>query len=101
MWSDRPGKEDGELNLLSECYINPTFNLPKDTFCFLTCQLNQSFKSNIHFNSVLSNKYIYDEMASYLSVWDYVIFGLILTISALIGVYYRFTGGKQKTVQVI
>lgn len=30
-------------------------------------------------------------------VWDYVVFVLMLVISAGIGVYYRFTGGKQKT----
>lgn len=34
------------------------------------------------------------------SVWDYVVFGLMLVISAGIGVYYRCTGGKQKTTKV-
>lgn len=34
------------------------------------------------------------------SVWDYVVFILMLIISAGIGVYYRFTGGKQKTTNV-
>lgn len=29
--------------------------------------------------------------------WDYVVFALVLVISAGIGVYFRFTGGKQKT----
>lgn len=33
-------------------------------------------------------------------VWDYVVIAVVLLISASIGVYYRFTGGKQKTVQV-
>lgn len=33
-------------------------------------------------------------------VWDYVVIAIVLLISASIGVYYRFTGGKQKTVQV-
>lgn len=28
---------------------------------------------------------------------DYVIFGLMLLVSAGIGVYFRFSGGKQKT----
>uniref|UniRef100_A0A336M4V5 CSON009897 protein n=1 Tax=Culicoides sonorensis TaxID=179676 RepID=A0A336M4V5_CULSO len=37
-------------------------------------------------------------MASF-SVWDYVVFGLMLIISASIGVYYRCTGGKQKTTK--
>jgi hypothetical protein len=32
--------------------------------------------------------------------WDYVVLGVMLVISAGIGVYYRFTGGKQKTTQV-
>lgn len=32
---------------------------------------------------------------------DYIVFAIMLTISASIGIYYRFTGGKQKTTQVI
>ncbi|CAB3384428.1 Hypothetical predicted protein [Cloeon dipterum] len=32
-------------------------------------------------------------------VADYLVVALMLLISAAIGVYYRFTGGKQKTVQ--
>jgi len=32
---------------------------------------------------------------------DYVVFAVMLIMSAAIGVYYRFTGGKQKTTQVI
>lgn len=39
------------------------------------------------------------EMANFV-VWDYVVFGLMLLVSAGIGVYYRFTGGKQKTTNV-
>lgn len=38
-------------------------------------------------------------MASF-TVWDYVVFIVMLMISAGIGVYYRFTGGKQKTTNV-
>ncbi|XP_001951358.1 putative sodium-dependent multivitamin transporter isoform X1 [Acyrthosiphon pisum] len=34
-----------------------------------------------------------------LGVADYVVFGIMLIMSASIGVYYRFTGGKQKTTQ--
>ena len=30
-------------------------------------------------------------------VWDYVVFGGMLAISLAIGLYYGFTGGKQKT----
>ncbi|KYO17525.1 sodium-coupled monocarboxylate transporter 1 [Alligator mississippiensis] len=30
-------------------------------------------------------------------VWDYVVFGAMLLISAVIGVYYAFAGGGQKT----
>ncbi|KAM8972005.1 sodium-coupled monocarboxylate transporter 1-like [Pelodytes ibericus] len=31
------------------------------------------------------------------TVWDYVVFALMLAISAVIGVYYAFAGGGQKT----
>ncbi|XP_066143171.1 putative sodium-dependent multivitamin transporter [Euwallacea fornicatus] len=31
--------------------------------------------------------------------WDYVVIGIVLITSSAIGVYYRFTGGKQKTMQ--
>lgn len=31
-------------------------------------------------------------------IWDYIVFCAMLTISAAIGVYYRLTGGKQKSV---
>ncbi|XP_050299973.1 putative sodium-dependent multivitamin transporter isoform X4 [Anthonomus grandis grandis] len=34
-----------------------------------------------------------------LKIWDYIIVILVLVISSSIGVYYRFTGGKQKTVK--
>jgi hypothetical protein len=37
---------------------------------------------------------------SYLTSWDYIVFGTVLVISAGIGVYYRFTGGRQKNVEV-
>ncbi|XP_050087971.1 putative sodium-dependent multivitamin transporter [Anopheles aquasalis] len=36
-------------------------------------------------------------MASSFGVWDYVVFVAMLLVSAGIGVYYRFSGGKQKT----
>lgn len=39
-------------------------------------------------------------MASTFSVWDYVVLVIMLMISAGIGLYYRFTGGKQKTTNV-
>ena len=32
--------------------------------------------------------------------WDYVVLGVMFIVSAAIGLYYRFTGGKQKTTQV-
>ncbi|KAK9879608.1 hypothetical protein WA026_006672 [Henosepilachna vigintioctopunctata] len=32
-------------------------------------------------------------------IWDYVILILVLLVSSLIGVYYRFTGGKQRTTK--
>lgn len=35
-----------------------------------------------------------------LSAWDYVIVVIMMVISASIGIYYRFTGGRQKTNNV-
>ncbi|KAF7268985.1 hypothetical protein GWI33_017969 [Rhynchophorus ferrugineus] len=34
-----------------------------------------------------------------LNIWDYIIVAIVLLISSAIGIYYRFTGGKQKTIQ--
>lgn len=31
--------------------------------------------------------------------WDYVVLAIVLLISSLIGIYYRFTGGKQQTTK--
>lgn len=36
-------------------------------------------------------------MATTLGAWDYVILAIVLTLSILIGVYYRFVGAKQNT----
>lgn len=36
-----------------------------------------------------------------LQMWDYVVIVLMLIISTSIGFYYRFTGGRQKTSEVI
>jgi solute carrier family 5 (sodium-coupled monocarboxylate transporter), member 8/12 len=33
-------------------------------------------------------------------VWDYIVFSFTLMVSAGIGVYVRFSGGKQKTAAV-
>lgn len=33
-------------------------------------------------------------------VWDTVVLVIVLLISSSIGIYYRFTGGKQQTTQV-
>lgn len=41
------------------------------------------------------------EMGTTFGAWDYVVLILMLLISSGIGLYYRFTGGKQKTIQVI
>lgn len=32
--------------------------------------------------------------------WDYVVLGFTLLVSLSIGIYFRFTGGKQKTAEV-
>lgn len=37
------------------------------------------------------------DTAPVLSIYDYVVFGLSLGISSMIGFYYYFTGGKQKS----
>jgi hypothetical protein len=41
-----------------------------------------------------------DNDTAHFDTWDYVVLVLMLLISASIGMYYRFTGGKQKTTQV-
>lgn len=54
------------------------------------------------FASVESNQFSFKlqtEMASF-GAWDYVVLVLMLVISASIGIYFRFTGGKQKTNNV-
>lgn len=33
--------------------------------------------------------------------WDYAVMILMLLVSAGIGLYYRLTGGKQKTTKVL
>lgn len=35
-----------------------------------------------------------------LGTWDYVVFGIFLLVSIAIGIFYRFSGGRQQTVQV-
>lgn len=39
-------------------------------------------------------------MGIHITIWDYGVFFLVLLISAIIGLYSRFTGGKQRTLQV-
>lgn len=39
-------------------------------------------------------------MESHFGPLDYVVFALVLAVSSAIGLYYRFTGGKQKTFKV-
>ncbi|XP_055946611.1 putative sodium-dependent multivitamin transporter [Argiope bruennichi] len=36
-------------------------------------------------------------MANWLGIFDYVVIAIMLSVSALIGVYFRFSGGRQKT----
>ena len=45
-------------------------------------------------------QYVQNQKTSMLSWADYVVIGIVLVISAGIGVYYRFTGGRQKTAEV-
>ena len=35
-----------------------------------------------------------------LAVTDYAVIAIMLAISSGIGIYYRFTGGRQKTTEV-
>ena len=32
-------------------------------------------------------------------IWDYIVFAMTLLVSSGIGIYYRFSGGKQKTAE--
>ncbi|KAK4303370.1 hypothetical protein Pmani_024598 [Petrolisthes manimaculis] len=38
-----------------------------------------------------------EESRTYFGLLDYVIFASVLAVSSAIGIYYRFTGGKQRT----
>lgn len=38
-------------------------------------------------------------MSSLLGIADYIVIGLMLSVSACVGLYFRFTGGRQKTTQ--
>ncbi|XP_064087659.1 putative sodium-dependent multivitamin transporter [Macrobrachium nipponense] len=38
-----------------------------------------------------------EKIHSYFGIVDYVIFALVLAMSSAIGIYFRFTGGRQKT----
>lgn len=38
-------------------------------------------------------------MSSVLCVVDYVVIGLMLAVSASVGLFFRFTGGRQKTTE--
>ena len=50
---------------------------------------------------VVSSSVMDDSETGKFGAWDYVVLAAMLVISAGIGVYYRFTGGRQKTTQVI
>ena len=41
-----------------------------------------------------------EELYAGLGVTDYILLSVVLLISASIGIYYRFTGGRQKTNKV-
>ncbi|GBN56642.1 Sodium-coupled monocarboxylate transporter 1 [Araneus ventricosus] len=38
-------------------------------------------------------------MAQFLEIWDYMVIVLVLVVSTCIGLYFRFTGGRQKTLE--
>lgn len=38
-------------------------------------------------------------MAAVLGVADYVVIAIMLLVSASVGLYFRFTGGRQKTIR--
>lgn len=38
-------------------------------------------------------------MNNYFGAWDYLVLAIVLAIFSGIGLYYRFTGGRQKTMQ--
>ncbi|KAH9370564.1 hypothetical protein HPB48_002505 [Haemaphysalis longicornis] len=40
-----------------------------------------------------------DTRATTFGAADYAVFGVMLLLSSLIGIYYRFTGGRQRTVR--
>lgn len=42
-----------------------------------------------------------EENEGSLQLSDWIIIGIMLGASAAVGVYYRFTGGKQKTSEVL
>ncbi|XP_041479111.1 sodium-coupled monocarboxylate transporter 1-like [Lytechinus variegatus] len=39
------------------------------------------------------------ETARHFAIWDYVIFGVMLLFSAAIGIYFAFSGGRQRTAE--
>ena len=41
-----------------------------------------------------------EELYAGLGVTDYILLSVVLLISASIGIYYRFSGGRQKTTKV-
>jgi hypothetical protein len=55
--------------------------------------------------SMFSGTYLLDRtilvIVMAFGIVDYIVFAIMLVMSASIGIYYRFTGGKQKTTQVI
>uniref|UniRef100_T1JCV3 Sodium-dependent multivitamin transporter n=1 Tax=Strigamia maritima TaxID=126957 RepID=T1JCV3_STRMM len=54
----------------------------------------------VTYHSIMSNSSSFDFLEPHrLQIVDYIIFVLTLLISLAIGLYYAFTGGKQKTVQ--
>lgn len=68
-----------------------------------TIKLVTIFKSKIEifFNLIRYTKATWPhKMTTQFSVWDYLVLIVMLLISAGIGLYYRFTGGKQKTTKV-
>lgn len=61
-------------------------------FFFILYLPSGNFSSSPTLNAIMTEERVFGP-------WDYVVFALMLVISAGIGLFYAFTGGKQKTTK--